>query len=215
MTNKISSASDYRTFSDGGVPCTHHKLLPYTLRCAEGCGANFILDIGCGNGAMANALFKPGRTIVGIDPSEVGISYARKNYPLIRFECVSIYDGHGALDAGDFDMVVATEVIEHLFYPRELLKFASAKLKPGGLLLLSTPYHGWLKNVAIAVLNAWDKHHTVLWDGGHIKFWSKRTLTQALAEEGFECAAFHGVGRVSYLWESMILVARKRTSAAS
>jgi len=59
-------------------------------------------------------------------------------------------------------------VIEHLFLPRALLRFAAKVLKPSGSLILSTPYHGYLKNLALALTGKLDKHFTVLWDGGHI-----------------------------------------------
>lgn len=203
----------YGNFEDGQVLCTHYKLLPHVLRYADVCNASAILDIGCGDGAMANALIKPGRTVVGIEPSEIGVALAKKNYPNLRVERMGIYDDPNTLQGGNFDMVVSTEVIEHVFYPRELLRFASAKLNTGGLLLVSTPYNGWLKNVAISILGAWDKHHTALWDGGHIKFWSRRTLSELFHQEGFDCIAFHGCGRLWYLWESMIIVGRKRSSS--
>jgi hypothetical protein len=47
-----------------------------------------------------------------------------------------------------------------------------------------------------------------LWDGGHIKFWSKKTLSELLKREGFEVIDFHGVGRLPYLWKSMVLIAK-------
>ena len=74
--------------------------------------------------------------------------------------------------------------------------------------MISTPYHGYLKNLALSILDKWDKHHTVLWHGGHIKFWSRKTLTLLLQENGFNVIAFHGIGRLPYLLKSMILVAR-------
>jgi len=43
--------------------------------------------------------------------------------------------------------------------------------------------------------------------GGHIKFWSRATLTALLAEEGFTVAHFEGAGRLPYLWKSMVVVA--------
>ncbi len=46
-----------------------------------------------------------------------------------------------------FDVVLAIEVIEHLFYPNELAKSAKKCLHPGGSLIISTPYHGYLKNL--------------------------------------------------------------------
>jgi len=61
----------------------------------------------------------------------------------------------------------------------------------------------------MALTGKLDAHFTVLWDGGHIKFWSRRTLTRLLEEAGFRVERFVGVGRVPLLWKSMILVARK------
>lgn len=81
-------------------------------------------------------------------------------------------------------------------------------LKPGGVLIVSTPYHGYLKNLALSLADKWDDHHTPFWDGGHIKFWSRRTLSEFLRREGFEVLGFHDVGRLPFLWKSVILVGR-------
>jgi len=108
----------------------------------------------------------------------------------------------------DFDAVVSTEVIEHLAQPALLLRFAAAKLRPGGILVLSTPYHGYLKNLLISLFGRWDFHHGPLWDGGHVKFWSRSTLTQLLLANGFQVLEFRGAGRLPFLWRSMILVGR-------
>jgi 2-polyprenyl-6-hydroxyphenyl methylase/3-demethylubiquinone-9 3-methyltransferase len=54
-----------------------------------------------------------------------------------------------------------------------------------------------------------DKHFTALWDHGHIKFWSMKTLSQLLEEAGFVDVRFVRVGRVPALAKSMIAVARK------
>jgi 2-polyprenyl-6-hydroxyphenyl methylase/3-demethylubiquinone-9 3-methyltransferase len=66
-----------------------------------------------------------------------------------------------------------------------------------------------LKNLALSIAGAWDAHHHPLVDGGHIKFWSRRTLAQLLSDEGFEEVAFQGAGRLPFLWKSMILMARR------
>jgi 2-polyprenyl-6-hydroxyphenyl methylase/3-demethylubiquinone-9 3-methyltransferase len=92
-----------------------------------------------------------------------------------------------------------------------LFRRAAELLKPDGFLLVSTPYHGYAKNLALSVVDGWDKHHTVDWDGGHIKFFSVRTLRTLAVEEGFEPSFFRGVGRWPYLWKSMILGFRPRS----
>jgi hypothetical protein len=49
-----------------------------------------------------------------------------------------------------------------------------------------------------------------LWSGGHIKFWSRKTLTQLLADSGFINIRFEGLGSVPYVWKSMQLAAEKQ-----
>ena len=108
-----------------------------------------------------------------------------------------------------FDAVLSTEVVEHVYSPRQWAAAAYASLKPGGVLICSTPYHGYLKNCALALSGKLDAHFTALWDGGHIKFWSRRTLTALLQEAGFQVVSFRGAGRWPWLWKSMLLVGRK------
>ena len=74
---------------------------------------------------------------------------------------------------------------------------------------LSTPYHGYLKNLALAVSGKMDSHFTALWDGGHIKFWSMATLATLLRETGFVDLEFRRVGRIPWLAKSMTVTARR------
>jgi 2-polyprenyl-6-hydroxyphenyl methylase/3-demethylubiquinone-9 3-methyltransferase len=67
-----------------------------------------------------------------------------------------------------------------------------------------------LKNIAIAASNSFDKHMNPLWDHGHIKFWSRRTLALLLEESGFVDISFFRVGRIPAFAKSMIAVAKKR-----
>ena len=110
---------------------------------------------------------------------------------------------------GRCDAVISTEVIEHVFLPRIFARHCYDLLKPDGLLILSTPYHGYLKNLPLAICGKLDRHFTALWDYGHVKFWSRQTLSQLLREVGFQVTEFKGAGRVPYLWKSMVVVATK------
>ena len=111
-----------------------------------------------------------------------------------------------------FDAVLSTEVVEHVYSPRQWAAAAYASLKPGGVLICSTPYHGYLKNCALALSGKLDAHFTALWDGGHIKFWSLRTLKALLEETGFQALAVRGAGSFPWLWKSMLIAARKPLS---
>ena len=147
--------------------------------------------------------------MVGCDPSQEGIALATRAYPNIQFKVLGVYDEPAVLGADSFDAVVSTEVIEHLYFPRSLPRFAAKVLRPKGHLILSTPYHGYLKNLTLALTDEWDRHHSPLWDNGHIKFWSRATLTKLLSEEGFNVTQFIGVARLPFLWKSMILICQK------
>jgi len=147
--------------------------------------------------------------VTGVDSSKTGIAAARNLLPSAKFYEMRVYDDTERLPDRDFDAVVSTEVVEHLYSLQALPCFASSILRPSGLLIIFTPYHGFLKNLAVSLFNGWDAHHTPLWEGGHIKFWSRKTLTHLLEKNGFVVISFHGAGRLPLLWKSMILVARK------
>lgn len=168
-----------------------------------------IADLGCGNGYLAGLLAGMGHRVSALDSSGEGIRIAKEAYPAIDFRCLSLYEDLAAHLGSDFDVVISSEVIEHLYDPRTFLRNASAIMKKGGTLILTTPYHGYLKNLAMAVTGKLDKHFTVGWDCGHIKFFSVKTLTEMVEESGFHRVRFKFSGRLPLLWKSMVLSAEK------
>lgn len=169
-----------------------------------------ILDIGCGNAYVASQLVRLGHRVLAFDSSPDGIDIARKAYPSVKFHCCDIYDDGFEYAAGDhLDCVISLEVVEHLFYPKGLFERSYQVLRDGGYLIVSTPYHGYLKNLAISLVNGWDRHFNVEWDGGHIKFFSKKTLARVACGAGFKNPSFYGVGRLPWLWKSMIMLSEK------
>ncbi len=173
--------------------------------------AGRVMDLGCGNGALCAELAKAGYQVVGVENDSNGVKIASMAHPQIAFYNFGVQDDPAKLLAheGAFDVVVSTEVIEHLFSPHLLPLYAAKVLRPGGYLVVTTPFHGYWKNLALALSGKWDKHLTALWHGGHIKFWSRATLTQLLSDTGFRVVTFSGVGRFPWLWKSMVLVAEK------
>lgn len=167
-----------------------------------------VMDVGCGNGSWAGEFARRGCTVVGIDPSPSGIEIARRTYPDGRFEVMDVSeDLLTELGEEAFDLIVSAEVVEHLYSPQTWALGCFRALRPGGTLVLSTPYHGWLKNVALAVSGRLDPHHDALREGGHIKFFSRSTLETLLTAAGFEEVRFAGAGRAPLMWKSMVLAA--------
>ena len=167
-----------------------------------------VLDLGCGSGSVASWLVQQGYEVVGVDPSRQGIDQAKKNFPGIIFEVASS-ETDLAANYGRFRAVVSLEVIEHVYAPREFGKRLFDLLEAGGVAVISTPYHGYLKNLVMALTGRLDAHFTALWDNGHIKFWSVKTLSQLLHEAGFTQLRFHRVGRFGPLAKSLVAVARR------
>jgi 2-polyprenyl-3-methyl-5-hydroxy-6-metoxy-1,4-benzoquinol methylase len=170
-----------------------------------------VLDLGCGNGSFLSFYRGRGWKLFGTDFSTSGIEAATQSYPDIQFvltdaqSCVEVLrDKLGAAD-----LIISTEVIEHLYDPLAFVAQAYELLKPGGRFVLSTPYHGYLKNIVLAGAGKWDKHHHPQRVHGHIKFFSVATLYRILKDAHFENMEMEGVGRFPYLWKSMVVCCSK------
>ena len=167
-----------------------------------------VFEIGCGSGATAKFLSSLGFEVIGIDPSTSGIKIANAAYPELKLFQGSAYDDL-AKQYGKFPFVVSLEVIEHTFYPRKFVETLYELLEEQGVGIISTPYHGYWKNLALAVTGKLDAHFTVLWDGGHIKFFSEKTLRSLLEDAGFRKISFIRVGRIPPLAKSLIAIVEK------
>ena len=210
--------SQYKEFGyeDDQLLRAHAYILPGLNQKIKNANAVTILDIGCGNGSVARQLMSEGFEIYGMDASEEGISVAKAKHP-DRFFLMDVTEQKLPQEIASklFDTIISIEVIEHLYDPRAFIFLCKSILlenPQGGNLILTTPYHGYFKNLILALTGKLDDHFTVLWDGGHIKFWSKKTLTKLLEEAGFTIEEFSGAGRIPFIWKSMIIRASIRKS---
>lgn len=206
-----NAAATPRDYNSAQSRRYHRELLPHLADSLSALppGAR-ILDAGCGNGFISGELLKRGFRVLGIDVSESGIGICRREYPAGQFEVASICDPDiQRVTGNDFDAIVAIEVVEHLYSPARFLDNCHSLLKKNGILVLSTPYHGYLKNLLLALAGKLEDHFQAGHEGGHIKFWSRRSLEKALEDHGFRAAGFAGCGRIPFLWKSMIVKAAK------
>jgi len=95
-----------------------------------------------------------GFDMTGVDLSESGIALGRQSFPHLKLHVGNVYDDL-ADTYGQFPLVVSLEVIEHCCDPRRFAKTFYNLITPGGVGVLSTPYHGYLRNLALAVLGKW------------------------------------------------------------
>jgi 2-polyprenyl-3-methyl-5-hydroxy-6-metoxy-1,4-benzoquinol methylase len=210
MNDSVQPAGEYH-YADAAHTPAHAYLLPKVEEVLSRHGGTDrrLFDLGCGSGAVAHHLAQKGYSVTGIDPSTQGIRLARQAYPGIDLHVGSAYEPLSKT-YGAFPVVLSLEVVEHLYAPRDYARTLAQLVEPKGIAIVSTPYHGYWKNLAMALSGKLDDHFTVLWDHGHIKFWSVRTLTQLLLEAGLEVIEVHRVGRIPVLAKSMILVARHK-----
>lgn len=185
-----------------------HYLLPQ-LRRLLGKPDGPVLDLGCGNGAIAHALISLGYDVYGVDASETGIANASKLYPG-RFFVLDFTTGRlpEELQSKRFGKIICTEVVDHLYDPHGFIDFVYGLLSEGGCFIIATTYHGYLKNLALAVTGKLDAHFSSLWRGGRIKFFSRKTLELLLESSGFEIVEFAGAGRLPFIWKSMLIKAK-------
>jgi SAM-dependent methyltransferase len=205
----VGEAVEYR-FEDGGKNPSHAYLFPALRRIIADASIRDrrAFDLGCGAGESTGLLAELGFEVVGVDPSHSGIALAKAGFPGCKFEIGSAYDDL-ASRYGQFPLVISLEVIEHCFDPHTYASRVYSLVEPGGLFVMSTPYHGYLKNLALAVTGRFDQHFTALWPAGHIKFFSMTTLSDLLLSAGFTDITFERIGRVPVLARSMIAVAHK------
>ena len=166
-----------------------------------------VCELGCGSGWICHRLAERGFITVGVDLSASGIKAANStNIQNARFfhDAIDCNLSHRIDLANKCDIVLSNDVIEHLYRPADLLEAARGLLKPGGVMITATPYHGYMKNLAIAVLGRGDRHYDPLWDGGHVKFFSPATLTKLMVSNGFAVNNIEYVGRFYGFWKSMI-----------
>jgi 2-polyprenyl-6-hydroxyphenyl methylase/3-demethylubiquinone-9 3-methyltransferase len=194
-------------YANPGSSGCHTYILPAFFGLCPELGAHVrVLDVGCGNGAVTAQVAQRGSKVLGIDMSETGIQLARRNCPNARFEVMPA-DAYllRNLDEEPFDLVYSLEVIEHLYQVPSFIEGCFAATRRGGTFICSTPYHGYAKNLMIALTDGWDKHHSSGVDGEHIQFFSRKSLSRLLEKIGFRDLKFRGAGRAPYLWKSMLI----------
>jgi 2-polyprenyl-3-methyl-5-hydroxy-6-metoxy-1,4-benzoquinol methylase len=162
-----------------------------------------VLDVGCGDGRFAASLTGIGASVVGIDVAEEALRRARELDPQLDLRLVPT-DGQWELSDASFDVVWAGEVIEHVADTAAWLSEIRRVLRPGGRLLLSTPAHGRLSMLRLALSSrALAEHFDPR--GEHLRFYTRGTLTELLEDFRFETVEVRVAGAV---WARRLLLAR-------
>jgi SAM-dependent methyltransferase len=170
-----------------------------------------IVDIGCGDGAATAlaARVNPGHRILGLDWSADALRRARAHgLALIRAEAEP---GGLPIASGHADVVIMSEILEHLVDPDSVLEEVRRVLRPGGTLLLSTPNLAAWYNRGLLAVGVQPVFTEVSLRGvfgrpgsqvaGHLRLFTRRALVGLLAARGFGAirvsgACYHDVPRL-------------------
>jgi SAM-dependent methyltransferase len=164
-----------------------------------------VLDAGCGSGEFTAFLAGLGFSATGVDISAAAITRAQQRYPGVHFEVASLEAGLPFANE-EFAAIWCSEVLEHLFDVHAALAELNRVLQTDGKLVLTTPYHGLFKNIAITLLG-FEKHYNPY--GSHIRFFTRRSLAICLEHAGFAVERWGGIGRFWPVWKAHFVAAYK------
>jgi 2-polyprenyl-3-methyl-5-hydroxy-6-metoxy-1,4-benzoquinol methylase len=143
-----------------------------------------VLDIGCGEGQFTAELARAGFSVVGVNVAHEPLRRAHLRDPGLDLRVVPL-EGLWPLADASFDVVWAGETIEHVADTAGWLSEVRRVLRSGGILLLSTPAHGRLLMLRLALSHrSFDEHFDPRSD--HLRFYTPRTLERLLEDFGFE-----------------------------
>lgn len=169
-----------------------------------------VLDIGCGNGNIALALGSLGYNVTGIDVDETSVqtASAQNKFPNVTFK---VSDANSFSINDEYDVVICSEVLEHLTTPSELVQSAYRILKPGGTMIVTVPNgfgpretimtkpmqwlmkRGFGKQLQrikrfFGYANATEQSSNP--DLTHTQFFSRKSLTKMMTGAGFKPLSF-------------------------
>ncbi len=151
-----------------------------------------VLDVGCGEAQLTAAVAQAGFQALGLDVAEEPLRRARKRHPELEL-LLAEPEGEWPLPDAGFDVVWAGETVEHVLDTRGWLSQVRRVLRPGGLLLLSTPAHGPLTRLGLGLsARRFERRFDPRTD--HLRFYTRRSLARLLEDFRFEALELSEAG---------------------
>jgi len=151
-----------------------------------------VLDIGCGGGILSESLARLGAQVTAVDLADQNIQIARQHGAQsgldIEYLCGEVADLEG-----QFDLVFNMEVVEHVADLESFFRASSARVKPGGIMFLST-INRTIKSFLFAILGA-EYILRLLPRGTHqwSKFVAPSTISELASHNGLDTVQIEGV----------------------
>ncbi|HSI54490.1 MAG: class I SAM-dependent methyltransferase [Ramlibacter sp.] len=104
-----------------------------------------ILDVGCAQGTLALLLAERGHRVTAVDlrPEFLAYAQSRHTHGQVHFLQANAVEED---IPGQYDLVFTNQLVEHLVYPRQFIERLLRNLRPGGLLVVTTPNGQYVRN---------------------------------------------------------------------
>lgn len=143
-----------------------------------------VLDLGCGGGHNGELLKRAGaREVVGVERDPGAADEARRRLDRVIETDLAHLD-RARLGDEPFDIVLASDVLEHLSDPEALLSLAVSRLRPGGAVLVSLPNVASVYVIATLLTKSWPRRASGLFDRTHVRWFGKRDMVRLLQDAG-------------------------------
>jgi 2-polyprenyl-3-methyl-5-hydroxy-6-metoxy-1,4-benzoquinol methylase len=167
-----------------------------------------VLDFGCGDGHFAAALQRAGAEVVAVDVAAEPLRRALERHPGLDVRLVEP-EAPLPLEDSSFDMVWVGETIEHVADTSRWLSELRRTLRSGGMLAISTPDHGPLLRLWLALkVGAFQARFDPR--GDHLRFYTRGALAGLLADFGFEDVAVRAAGGLPGARRVLLASARRK-----
>ena len=132
---------DYFENYEDGVTRFEQKMLHDTIIRQVPDQAGIILDMGCGNAWVAAHFLSKGKRVISADIGQTNILKALDTYPGENHFGLCADANRLPLKDNSVDVVIAAEIMEHVYDPTAFIASLYRVLKSGGVLIITTPYH--------------------------------------------------------------------------
>lgn len=166
----------------------HGTKISFCLKLLENISFKNCLEVGSASGYMISEIAKkyPEVSFEAVDAYDKAVSYAQKKYPGVKFSLAQAENL--PYKAGQFDLVLCYETIEHVRKPKVAMQEIRRVLKKGGRLLLAMD-SGILAFRVVWFF--WEKTFGRVWRGAHLNPYHWRDLERLILQSGFKIVERH------------------------
>ena len=147
--------------------------------------SSVVLDVGCGQGSLGEAITQRGHSVWGIEANAEAADKARGRLAqLVQEDITAVDQIRKKLGTQKFDIIVFSDLLEHLPDPFSIFKSYMDFLKPGGTVLVSVPNALVWTNRFAFLFGRFEYADTGVMDRTHLRFFTFKTARRFVRAAG-------------------------------